>query len=405
MPKLMKISFKLIFIRYIEQMINKLATLPIFSNSVRVFFPLAALIATLVPMYTVCVVVNAYPFSSPHFTLFEWHGYEMLFSFFYTLIMGFILTAGAHWTNQTPIHGWPLISLFCLWILDQAVLFLVDSQLLLMLSAMALSGYFMYLITKLLWTYPKKWMFLFIFTFISVAKILFVYGGTQKGFWYKDHLYDFSAWLFSFMAIIIGGRVTPNFTKNTFKLKTGFQAPEILTKISIASTAAIGVTPFITNPTVNMVIYLTAGISNFIKVCYWYLFEALKKPIIGMLHIGYFVLSISFIFTGLSYVYDGFNFSKADLHLMLTGGVSILALNIMVRATLGHTGRKIKMDWVIAIMYASVFIGSLIRFIVPIFWPDFFIKSLHQSMGFWTLAFLIYFIRFLPVVFKKRADA
>src|SRR5512144_1737002 len=45
-----------------------------------------------------------------------WHRHEMLFGFVGAVITGFLLTAVPNWTGRLPIAGWPLASLFALWI-------------------------------------------------------------------------------------------------------------------------------------------------------------------------------------------------------------------------------------------------------------------------------------------------
>ena len=383
-------------------MMKTIKEAPIFSNSIRVFFPLAALIAVLVPMYTVTTIVNNYPFVSPHFSIYEWHGFEMIFGFFYTLIIGFILTAGAHWTNKEPIHGIALIQLLGLWILDQMAILFSPTILFPIVTSFLLGLLLIKLVASLLAGYRQKWIFIIAIFVLTTAKVLFVYQAEQRGFIYKDILYNLATWVYVFLTIIIGGRVTPNFTKNYFKIKEELKAPALLNNLSILFTALIVITAFSDNIYLNSGIYLVAGTTSLVKIFFWLPLKALKHPIIGMLHIGYFVLSISLIVKGFSYHLESLEYTRASLHLLLTGGVSIMALNIMVRATLGHTGRPINMSITIGIMYISIILGMLIRFLVPIISPEHFTKSLHHSMGFWTFAFLLYLIKFIPIVFRKR---
>ena len=44
-----------------------------------------------------------------------WHRHEMLFGFVGAIMSGFLLTAIPNWTGGLPIAGWPLLSLFGLW--------------------------------------------------------------------------------------------------------------------------------------------------------------------------------------------------------------------------------------------------------------------------------------------------
>lgn len=385
-------------------MLNKLLNAPIFSNSIRVFFPLAAIIAIMVPMYTVTAIVNSYPFKTPFFSLYEWHGFEMIFVFFYTLIIGFILTAGAHWTGKKPVSGLPLVMLLIIWIFDQILLFISPSIYLPIMTSFLLGITLVFQVGKLLNGYKQKWLFIFSISVLTVVKVIFLYGASKRGFVYKDSLYEVAIWIYTLLTIIIGGRITPNFTKNFLKLPQAINTPSILVKTSIVFTALSVTSIFINNSIYNSLVFGVAGLASLLKILYWKPVRALKNPIIGMLHVGYLTLSLSLIIKGLSYHYEVLNYTRASLHILLSGGISIMALNIMVRAGLGHTGREIKLTYAIGAMYISIIIGMLIRFLVPLISPNSFVQSLHHSMGFWTLAFLIYFIKFIPIVFSKRLD-
>jgi uncharacterized protein involved in response to NO len=380
-------------------------TFPIFLNSVRVFFPLAALIAVLVPMFTVTTIVNDYTPPPSLFSFFEWHGFQMLFCFFYTLIMGFILTAGAHWTNQKPISGAPLIVLLILWVNEQIAVSFSTNKTYLLVSSGLLAFIFISYVYDLLKNYHRKYVFLSVIGIYSFCKILYIYGATHRGFTYKDQIYDFTVWLLVLLTSIVAKNVIPTFTKNYFKLDNEPNVPRLLSSIFIVSLTLISLTPFIDSPLFSSIIFSLTALTGMSHLFYWHTIDSLKKPILGMLHIGFFILNFSLLTKGASFYFESLNLTRASLHLILTGGISILALNIMVRAILGNTGRKIEMTKSISVMYISIIIGMLIRFLVPIINIDLFNKSLHHSMGMWTLAFLIYFIRFLPVAFMKRADS
>lgn len=384
---------------------TKIFNIPFFQNSVRVFFPLAALLAVCIPMYTVTVIVNQYPFANHIFNIFEWHGFEMLFGFFYTLIIGFTLTAGAHWTGQKPIQGFQLFVLFGLWTTDQLALFFSSRVELLFLTSLILALFYFYSLYQTLNNYPQKIKFLFITSIISILKLSYISLKFFKSYQIKNYIYDYTLLILCFLALIIAGRVVPNFTKNFFKDKQRqYLPPTWLNNLTTFTLISLFLTPLISTPYINFSLYFLAGLFCLLKI-YWYnTAKAITHSIIGMLHVGYIVLATGLILRGLSFVWDHLDNTKASLHLLLTGGISILGLNIMLRATLGHTGRVVQASLSIKAMYFFIVIGALIRYIVPVIFPDKFLPSLHHSMGYWTMAFLIYLLTHAHMCFKPRVD-
>ena len=48
-----------------------------------------------------------------------WHAHEMVFGYTMAIIAGFLLTAVANWTGQTPTKSLHLLSLFLLWVIGR----------------------------------------------------------------------------------------------------------------------------------------------------------------------------------------------------------------------------------------------------------------------------------------------
>src|SRR3982751_5841708 len=120
---------------------------PLFANSFRPFFLLAAIQAGLsilawLPMfYGELSVTSAF---APR----DWHVHEMLFGYLPAVITGFLFTAIPNWTGRLPIRGAPLATLVAIWIPGRLVVtlsavtgwwlaMLVDASFLLLVAAAA----------------------------------------------------------------------------------------------------------------------------------------------------------------------------------------------------------------------------------------------------------------------------
>lgn len=379
---------------------------PYFQNSVRTLFPLTALTAIIAPCWIVSVLINQYPFAHPFFNIFDWHSYEMLYGFLLTLIAGFILTAGGHWTGKGPLEGRPLVILLLLWFFDKFVHFIPMPNILVILSSAVFPLTFLYLLSKLLKGYRQYGRFMFLIGFISLNKILFLYSAIFESRPLREFAIRSTIWVVIALVSIIAGRVTPRFTQNLFKLNNDLIVPKWIEKsyFTFIILSVLWVLPDFPKPPIALA-FTAAGIFGCIRLGFYRPFLAATKPILGMLHAGYFLFSFGLILIGLSQLFPSFDQGKASLHFLLTGGVSLIAMNIMVRASLGHTGRKIEMTPTIALIFLCISIGAFLRAFVPVMNPQYYYPSLHFSMGFWTLGFIFYFLKFFPIMLMKRADS
>src|SRR5690554_1782199 len=128
----------------------------------------------------------------------------------------------------------------------------------------------------------------------------------------------------------------------------------------------------------------------------------LRRAILCMLHIGLLLFSLARIFLALAQVMRALDVGSGAIHFLATGGVTIISTNIIVAASLGPTGREIKLSPTIAAIFACIVIGAVWRAFVPAIWPHHYISSLHWSMGFWTLGFVLYLIKFNPILTQAR---
>lgn len=383
----------------------KISTLPFIQNSVRCLFPMAALSAVFGPAYLVTVIINQYPFEHPFFTIFEWHAFEMLYGFLLTLVAGFILTAGGHWTGRGPLRGRWLFILFGLWFVDKIILFAPLPNPVYFIAAALFPATFLVSLSRLLRGYRQYGRFIGLTGFLSASKLLYLGGAIYESPELKNFSMKAVIWVIIMLVAIIGGRVTPRFTKNFFGLKQELAPPKHLETalfVTLASTM-LWLIPHGLD-WLNALIFVTAGVLNLVRASFYLPCQAMKKPMLGMLHLGYSIYALGLIYMGLAQVFQRFDIGKGSLHFLATGGFSIIAINIMTRASLGHTGRPIKLTPLFALMFACIVIGAFLRAFIPPIWPNLYFPSLHYSMGFWTLGFVLYLVKFLPIMFKDRAD-
>ncbi len=359
------------------------------------FNPLLTLLAVLIPMYTVTSIVNKYPFWNPHFSLYEWHGFQMIFGFFYTFTLVYALNFHRD-THNRPNY----LPLIFVWILDQVGLFIIGDYRFFLVTSSLLAIIGLSHLFKANVHRPIKNISIALFGSLSLLKILFISLSVSGRFPQKFAIYDTAALLLVALFFLIAHEMLP---KIIHKEQREFDAtlPKPILIIMLITFIFAILSQWIGIDFLPYAAYVGAGVSSFFLPFYWDFKNSLKSPLISFFHIGFLVLSFSLFLKGISFFAPVLDMNRANLHLVLAGGLSIIVLNTMVRTLYLESRRKLKMNKLIWTMQTCLIVGFLIRVFVPIISPDHFLTSLHYAMGFWSLAFLIFLIK-LIVFYKPK---
>ena len=295
----------------------------------------------------------------------EWHVHEMLFGFLPAVITGFVLTAVPNWTDRPAIRGRELARLFGLWLAGRAVLAgpwvppvfaaIVDTAYLVVLAGIVwreIAG-------------GKSW------SHAPIGVLLSLYAVTNLLF-HVFALNDLATDLPERLALgldmtllaFIGGRVTPNFTREFLVQSRRPEKPARFTHLDLG---AIGLVAFAS--TVWAVfsqgalaggLLILAGLVNLVRLSRWYGWFTWREPLVFVLHWGYGWLVLALALLGCAAL--GVGLPKEDaVHALTTGAVGVMTLGIMTRASLGHTGRQRSADAATIAMYVLVTCGAILR--------------------------------------------
>ena len=376
----------------------------LFSAPFRPFFWFGTVVAILWPMYWVCILVNGYPFPDSFIDPLDWHAFEMIYGFSLAIIAGFLLTASSHWTDTPMLTKGPLILMFFFWGLERVLFFIpnLSGNIILVLNFPFLSLLLAHLYKKFSNDRKKFLVFGGALSILLILKILFLLGVQYN---LIDFIYfskEISIHVITFIIVLVTGKILPFFTSKACPEITVTNKPriEILSKLIII---ILVFTPLIPkNDLFQSILLLAACLIHGVRWLSWSPFKTRKVFLLFSLHIGYAWLIIYFLLRGLGYFYQDLNFGAAALHAFTMGALGILILAMMTRVSLGHTGRELipGKSFYIAIFLVNA--GALLRVLVPIINSDFYLTSLHWSMGLWTFGFLIYLISFTPILWKKN---
>lgn len=95
---------------------------------------------------------------------------------------------------------------------------------------------------------------------------------------------------------------------------------------------------------------------------------------------------------------------SAALHALTAGEIGTMTLAVMTRASLGHTGREIVADRLTVASYVAVTAGAILRVSAP-FAGDWYASALVAGGALWSAAFLLFAIRYAPILWGRRQGA
>jgi uncharacterized protein involved in response to NO len=132
--------------------------------------------------------------------------------------------------------------------------------------------------------------------------------------------------------------------------------------------------------------------------------RTLREPILAILHLGYGWLAVALMLLGFSIGLPHLAMGNSALHALTAGAIGTMTLAVMTRASLGHTGRTIEADrWTIA-LYGAVTLGALLRVVAPLA-GELHLHVLVCGGALWSAAFLLFAVRYAPILTRARSSA
>lgn len=326
----------------------------------------------------------------------DWHSHEMLFGFAPAIITGFLLTAIPNWTGRLPVRGGPLLILISLWFFGRFAVYysahlgwvaatLIDCSFLTATAFIALREI----------VAGKNWRNLKILVPIAVllgANILFhleAHFGDGADFAKRLGL---SAILILIM--LIGGRIIPSFTRNWLAKQNPGRLPVPFNRfdlvvIAISAFAFVGWTLVPSSLIVGAGMLVAAAL-HLVRLGRWAGYRILANPLLVVLHTAYLFFAIGFLLSGLAILMPDVVGVGAGVHAFSIGTIGMMTLSVMVRATLGHTGRPLRAGGGTAVIFVALVLSVLVRIVAALEWLDGYAVSpyLISIAGYcWAIAF------------------
>jgi uncharacterized protein involved in response to NO len=365
------------------------------TGAYRLFFPAAGLMAALAVPFWLALYRGA-DIPGPEDAQL-WHMHEMLFGYLGAALAGFLLTALPNWTGRRALTGLPLLGLFVLWLLGRVVMLLWPEGALLALAFPAvLAGIatFEIIAGGNIRNLPMAAMVWLITGAQAVMLMGDVYLGARLGFA-----------IALMMITLIGGRVTPAFSRNW--LKAQGRADHVaefgqIDKAALISTALALLAWVILGAggAPGALALLASGILG-LRLIRWNAPAVRDEPLLLALHAGYGWVVVSLLLLGLQGL-TGLITQAQVFHAMGAGAVGTMTLIIMIRAVLGHSGREITAAKPDSLLLLMVHGAALLRVIAGGIEAQ---VLLHLSGTLWALGFGLFALRYLRLALLPKIQS
>lgn len=340
--------------------------LAILSYGFRPFFLLASLYAGVTVLFWL-PLLHGHLETLSLFTPVDWHVHEMLFGYLAAVVTGFLLTAIPNWTGRLPAQGLPLLALVLLWLAGRmAVFFSAETG---WLAAAVIDCAFLIAVTgaaAIEIISGRNWRNLKVLAPVAVLLIANVIFHLEAHFaGVSDIGKRLGIGAAIVLIMIIGGRIIPSFTRNWLARENPGRVPVPFNRFDVAfiliSALALALWSFLPERLETGLALIVAATLNVVRFSRWAGDRTFRDPLVLILHIAYAFVPLGMALASLAVVFPEAVVAAAGIHAFAIGAIGTMTLAVMVRATLGHTGRELRAGKAGCFVFASVLVASAAR--------------------------------------------
>ncbi len=384
---------------------SRVANRPVLENGFRLFFLAAAVWLPASLVIWLLLLLRGLPWT-PALDGLAWHQHAALFGGIGAVMAGFLLTAVPSWTGRPALRGAGLLALFLLW-LPGRLFGLFGGGAAALLALLADAAFFGTLAAfasrEILASGNRRnlpvALLLGLFAAGCVlARLEPFLGPTVGGF--GRHL---GLAVVMMLLALIGGRVTPAFTRNWLLQRGRRPLPaewgvwDKLTLLFWAATLLVWLAfPF----GATGILFLVSGALHLLRLARWRTTATLAEPLVFVLHLGYAWLGIGGLLYGAALLGYGLPPSTA-FHAFTAGAFGTMTLAVMTRASLGHTGRPLTADRTTSTIYLMVTAGAVLRLLAPL-WGENALLGTGVPALLWGGAYILFALGFGPILLRPR---
>lgn len=338
-----------------------------------------------------------------------WHSHEMLFGFTGAVIVGFLLTAVQNWTGLPGISGWKLGLVFAIWLIARvSLLVMVPNVVWMILDLLWLAMALLFLAIPIVRL--RQWRNVL---FLPVLCLLLLLNARMHGAvlgWTDVPLTTVAlqtTLLIAVLMTVMGGRVIPFFTAR------GTQTDPITRvlwreHLALWPMWAVFLSLLLISPELPSMWFgglcMFAALAQTPRLVRWRTGRTFGIPLLWMLHFAYYFTVLGVFLLGVSQVYPQQLPYSISLHVITVGGIGGMILAMIVRVSLGHTGRALQTGKLILAAFVILLLAVLVRTLLIAMFPQLVQHAYILSALLWAVAFGVFSIVFWPILTQARAD-
>lgn len=339
-----------------------------------------------------------------------WHGHEMIFGFIAAAMAGFMLTAVPSWTGERGFAGRPLIVLTALWLAGRVAFAIGDG---IPIGVLAVAELSFLPILMLVLSGPltrsanrNRVLLVVLFAFWC-GDAAFVYAAFSGQIALAGGALRGALDVVLILITVIGGRIVPAFTGNALRARgavVAMRSSRTLEALVIAATIGYVIADVAApHGIVTGIVAAAAAFAHFYRLSGWHGLRTWREPIVWILHAGYAWLPIGLALKAV-FVLAGSGWAMHWQHALGAGAAATMIMAVMTRASLGHTGRPLRVSRLVVAAYALLVASVLLRVFGASLLQLQYATTLTAAGALWVLAFLLYSGVYAPILVKPRAD-
>jgi uncharacterized protein involved in response to NO len=367
----------------------------------RPFYLLAALFAALsVPLWA--LQFNGV-IAQPWLRGSLWHAHEMVFGYTLAILVGFLFTAGRNWSGRPTPTGPALMALAALWVAGR-VLVLTPFA----VAAAAVNVAFPLLAAWGLWRAlraggnRRNYFFVGLLVALAAAAAVLHLGQLQ---WLELPAglgLAVALDVLLFIIAVMTGRVVPMFTNNGVPGAQARREPRLET-LALGTVLALLAADAIGLQGIALAALATVALAaHAVRWWLWQPHRTLRHPLVWVLHAAYLWLPLHLGLRAAAAM--GWVAAGVSTHALTVGLIGTLTLGMITRTALGHTGRPLRAGRIETSAYLAMLAAALTRVGLPLLNPAWLIPAVSVSAGLWSLAFILYLVRYTPLLLRPRVD-
>ncbi len=343
--------------------------------------------------------------------MYLWHAHELVFGYIPAVLAGFLLTAVPNWTNSPgiPVRGQMLLA--CAWLLGRCAMafgagldpWLIAALDMLFLPILAV------MISQPLWKRRAKRNFIF-----PVALTLFaafnLYFHAESLEWTDESRrlgLLLAIDLIILLLVVVGGRVTPAFTRNALRNAGETDLPRSFAALDVAAIASIAILliadSVASGTAVSGAVALIAAVLQILRLAGWRSWATRHQPIVWVLHLGYGWIALGLVLKGMADL-GGPVPDSAALHGLTIGAMGTMTVGVMSRAALGHTGYPLIANGHTVAAYCCIAAAPVPRIFGPWLFPGYYAEAMLAAALLWIAGFALFCWVFIPLLTSPRRD-